>query len=60
MAMLDAVFAATINPNLKKHDRITPRVPVEFMPHDYYRGETHKRSRTAIIDQLDRYAGIKK
>lgn len=32
LAMLEAVYAATINPHLEKNDRVKPRASQEFLP----------------------------
>lgn len=32
MSMLESIYAATINPNLKEHDRVKPRSSREFLP----------------------------
>ncbi len=61
MAMLDVLYASNINPHLKKQDRHKPRSADEFMPADFDRGEAPKRQKKmSIIEQLDRYAGLRK
>lgn len=53
--MLDAIYAATVNPNLEKQDRHTVRESTDFMPDDYDRP---KRARPNVVEQLNRFAGI--
>jgi hypothetical protein len=42
MSMLDVLYAATINPHLKKRDFVKPRAPIDFMPADYCQREEVK------------------
>lgn len=59
MTMLDAIYAATVNPNLKKGDRHKVREASAFMPVDYDRPKPQKkRKKTDIVDQLNAFAGI--
>lgn len=61
MAMLDLVYAATVNPNLKKSERHKPRVAEDFMPFDFARERRKSKriSKEQLLEKLDRYAGIK-
>ena len=58
MVLLDAIYAATINPNLKKSDRHKVRHAADFMPVDYARPKLPKKKKTNIVDQLNAFAGI--
>ena len=51
MAMLETVYAATINPHLEQSDRIKPRPPQEFLPSGFT-GEKPKRRRATLREQL--------
>ena len=54
MVLLDAIYAATVNPNLPKHKRHDIRSEDSFMPVDYLRDKP-KRS-GSIYDQMMVYA----
>lgn len=59
MVMLDAIYAATVNPNVEKQDRHKVRDAVEFMPVDYDRPRAKRAKPNAgIVDQLNAFAGI--
>lgn len=55
MSILDCIYAATINPNLDRRNRVKPRPPMDFMPPDYYIEPTTKKN--DIVAQLDAYVG---
>lgn len=50
MAMLDAIIAAIVNPNLEKKDRLQPRLPSEFMPREMT--NEPKKSKPKLKHQL--------
>lgn len=59
MVMLDAIYAATLNPNVDKADRHTVRDAVDFMPTDYDRPPAKRaKKKHSIVDQLNAFAGI--
>ena len=58
MVMLDAIYAATVNPHLDKRDRHKVREAADFMPRDYDRPKRPKQSEADIVDQLNAFAGI--
>lgn len=59
-AMVDQLFAATINPNLKKHDRHTPRQLSEFLPVGSYSPKQKTKASRDLAKKLDDFAGVNK
>lgn len=55
MTLLDCIYAATINPNLKKHDRHKPRNAQDFMPVDYYREKAEQKPKEQLFDKLEAF-----
>lgn len=59
MVMLDAIYAATVNPNVEKQHHHKVRDAVEFMPADYDRPRAKRANpKASIVDQLNAFAGI--
>ena len=56
MALLDAIYAATVNQHLKEHDMHKPSRPEAFMPGDYLRNKPKKLKTPDITAQLDALA----
>lgn len=51
MAMMEVTYAAIINPNLEKTDRIKPRKPEEFLPSGFRQAPKRPRKLT-LAQQL--------
>lgn len=56
MQLMDAIYAATLNPNLPSGQRYKPHDSQFFMPADYCKD---KPQRESIVEQLDRFTGRK-
>lgn len=60
-AMLDAVYAATLNPNVEKADRHKPRGLEDFLPvHAYRQPKDSKPNKQKLLSKLDKLAGLRK
>lgn len=51
MTMLEAIYAATINPHLEKNDRVKPRKFEDFLPAGFQRAPKRPRKLT-LAQQL--------
>lgn len=58
MVMLDAIYAATVNPHIKEEThKHKVREAADFMPVDYDRPPKN-RGKKDIVEQLDRFIGM--
>lgn len=57
MVMLDAIYAAAVNPYRKEGSEHKVREAAAFMPFDYDRGQQRKPAKPDITEQIDRFRG---
>ena len=57
MSMVESVFAAILNQNLQKQDRITPRNPEQFLPREMRSKKVRKASLAQQLEAFKRWVG---